>query len=229
MDMLRKFLRAVSRDWGSRITGAASIPLTVLALWADTPLQRWAWAVFAITCLLVALFRIWVFEYRRAEDAEVKLKTPPRPWLIIDRYSSETFEDEETGQEGVWETIHVVNRGQAPAVSIVIPEIHLAGRRTRLLRPLPTLGPGESTDAAISNLYQTLAYGLSKVPLTHSKDPRILRIPLIIEYHDLDHRRWTTEHAVSYSVFGISFEVIHPNEVQEWTDLSFLEKQPTSV
>jgi hypothetical protein len=149
--------------------------------------------------------------------------------LTIDGYSSEAFEDEETGQVGVWEKIRVVNRGQAPAVSIVIPEIHIAGWGTRMLRPLPTLGPGESTDAAISNLCQTLSRGLSKVPPPHNKGLRSLRIPLVIEYHDLDHRRWTTEHAISYSAFGVSFEVIHPNEVQEWTDLSSLEQQPASV
>lgn len=218
--MLRKFLKAISRDWGSLVTGAASIPITILAFWANTPLQRTAWAIFAITCLLVALFRIWAFEYRRAEAAETKLSMSPRPWLTIDCYSAEVVEDE-MDREYLWEKLHIVNRGQAPAVNIVIPEIQLAGRRTLLFRPLPTLGPSESVDAVMSNFRETLDRGFSMMPPSAGQ-PRTLRIPLVLEYYDLDHKRWTTEHAISLSVFGIRVEVVHPNEPQEWSNLSSL-------
>jgi hypothetical protein len=92
--MLSKFLKAVSRNWSSLVTGGASIPLTILAFFAPTPLQRTAWATFAIMFFLIASFRTWMFEYLRAEEAEAKLKTL-RPWVVIDGYSSGFAEDEE--------------------------------------------------------------------------------------------------------------------------------------
>jgi hypothetical protein len=160
---------------------------------------------------------------------EAQSAIPPRPWLAIDDYTAGIVEDEETGQEYFWERIHLVNRGEAPAVSIMVPEIHLAGRRARLLRSLPTLGSGEDIDVEISNLRQTLERGLRKMPQSPIRKPKVLRIPLVIKYHDLNHKQWTTEHAISYSVWGVSFTVVHPSEPQEWTDLSSLVQQSTSA
>lgn len=233
MSTLRKFLKAVSRDWGSLVTGVASIPLTVLAFWANTPLQRTAWAIFAVTCLLIALFRIWAFEYRRAEAAEAQLTMPPRPLLIIDYCSSFSRVDEETGEEYSSERVHIVNRGQAVAVNIN-PGIHLADRTVRLYGPLPTLGPGESIDAEIRDLRETLEFAHVSVrdklqqPLEGSRSLTVthpLRLPLIIEYGGLDHKPWKTEQTVSFDGWKIDFSVDHPNDLQQWTDLSTRRQQ----
>ena len=223
--MLKKFLRAVSRDWASLVTGGLSIPLTVLAFWAKTPLHRTLWAFFAITCFLIASFRTWAFEYRRADTAEAQLATPPRPWVTVDGYSSEFVQDEETGEEYLWETVHLVNRGQAPAVSIVIFEIHLGRRTARPWRPLPTLGLGEAIDVEIQNLREALERVFPKIPMPQKGGRKSLRLPLVIEYRGLDHQRWTTEHTITYSVFGIAFAIAHPNDPQQWTDLSILDEE----
>jgi hypothetical protein len=220
MVMIQKFLKAVSREWVSLITGIASVPLTLFAFWVSTPLQRTAWAILATTCFVLATYRIWAFEYRRAEEAEEKLKSA-RPWVAIEGYSSGTGEDEETGEEYTWETVHIVNRGKTPAVSIVIPTIQSSGQTARLSRPLPALGPGEGIDAPIMNLRSTLRRGLDKLPSPPKGSPKSILLPLVIEYRGLDHSRWTTEQTISFSFpRGIGFAITHPDEPQQWTSLS---------
>lgn len=237
--MLRKFLKAVSRDWGALVTGSASIPLTVLAFWADTPIQRSAWAIFAIACLATASFRVWAFEYNRAEVAEARLAIPIRSWVIVesDSYSVASLEDEETGEEYLSESILIVNRGQVPAVNIIIPDIRLAGCTASFDRQVPTLGPGESTRVKTWHLREMLQ-GVSaslwkkSVQGTERKSTIIYFLPvhlsLKIEYRGLDHNRWATEHTLSFIAPEISFAIAHPNDPQQWTDLSVLEQQPTA-
>jgi HNH endonuclease len=161
--------------------------------------------------------------------AEAQVTTLPRPWVAIVRYYAELIEDEETGQEDLWERLHLVNLGQAPAVSIVIPQIHLAGRTARLLSQPPPLGPGEDIHVEIRNLRRTLERVLHKVPVPSKGGPKSLRLPLVVEYRGLDHSRWSTEHTISYSVYGIEFTIAHPNDPQQWTDLSILEQEPASA
>ena len=225
MTVLWKFFCAIWRDWGSRVTGGASIPLTLLAFWADTPTWRVAWALFALTCFVGASFRIWVTEHRRAENAEARL-ADRRPWVTIDGYAGVYGEDGETGEEYLVETLHIVNRGQAPAVSIAIARIELFGRTARLLHPLPTLGPGEATDARILNLRYVLEGVCDKLPKVKGR-PWSVRLPLTVEYRDLNHDRLTTDHTITFNIMGISVGIAHPNEPQEWTDVSAL-KQLTS-
>ena len=235
--MLRKFLKAIGRDWGSSVTGSASIPLTILAFWADTPIQRSAWAIFAIACLVFASFRVWVFEYHRAEVAEAKLAVPLRPWVIVNRYSTSWPEDEETGEEYLLESIHIVNRGEVPAVNIIIPDIRCSGHTVSFDSQVPTLGPGESTIVTTRGLIETLrsvSAGLWKKTAQGTKrksGPIIylpVSLPLKIEYRGPDHNLWTTEQKLSFTPPHIIFAVANPNDPQQWTDLSVLEEQPTA-
>jgi hypothetical protein len=162
---------------------------------------------------------------------ETQITTPARPWVIIDGYSSAYLEDEETGEEYLVESIHIVNRGQVAAVSIN-PDIHLAHDKVHIVGPLPTLGPGEGIDAKIQNLRETLDRARASMgdklrqPLREGSSlikllP--LHLPLVIEYRSLDHNHWTTEHTISCTGYKIGFTMAHPNEPQEWTELPILE------
>jgi hypothetical protein len=235
--MLRKFLKAISRDWGSSVTGSASIPLTIFAFWADTPIQRSAWAIFAIACLVFASFRVWVFEYHRAEVAEAKLAVPLRPWVIVNRYSTSWLVDEETGEEYLLESIHIVNRSEVPAVNIIIPDIQCSGRTVSFDRQVPTLGPDESTIVTTRSLIETLrsvSAGLwKKTAQGAERKSGLIRylpvsLPLKIEYRGPDYALWTTEQKISFIAPHIIFAVANPNDPQQWTDLSVLEEQPTA-
>ena len=214
--IFKKFLYAIGRDWGSRVTGGASVPLTILAFFANTPTQRIVWAVFALACFGYASFRIWGAEYRRAESAEAKLTVSPRPWVAIDGYEGVYAEDVETGEEYLVETLRIVNRGDAPAISIEIPPIQFTNRTARLLAPLPTLGPGDSVETRIINLRYVLEGIQEKTPKVIGRSWSV-RIPLTIGYRDPKHAHWETKHAVLYNVMGISFGIVHPNEPQEWS------------
>jgi hypothetical protein len=155
-------------------------------------------------------------------DEKLRLSDQSRPWVIIDGYEGYYSEDDQTGQEYLVETLHIVNRGDTPAVSIAIPPVKLLGRTARLINPLPTLGPGESAEPGILNLRRVLEEVNKKVPKVRGQ-PWSVRIPLSIEYRDLSHRRWVTDHAITFNVMGISIGIVHPNEPQEWTDVSVIQ------
>jgi hypothetical protein len=222
-----KFFYVVWKDWGALVTGVATVPLTVFTFWVDTPTQRIAWAIFALACFIYASFRVWFSEYRRAENAEAQLTGKSRPWVTIDGYEGFYAEDGETGEEYLVETLRVVNRGGASAVSIEIPPIQLLGRTARLLVPLTTLGPSEPAEARILNLKYVLDGVKDKVPKVRGTAWSV-RIPLTVHYRDASHDRWETDHAISYSEKGISFSIVHPNEPQEWTNITEL-KQLASI
>jgi hypothetical protein len=231
--VLRKFLRAISRDWGSRVTGSASIPLTVLAFWADTPSQRSAWAIFAIACLGFASFRVWVFEYRRAEVAEAQLATPRKPWVVVNSYSPSWSVDDETGEDYLSESIHIVNRGEVPAVNIIISDINGLGCTAKFDSQVQTLGPGESTSVTtwqLSEMLRGLSTDLWKRTQGAERKSGLISylpvsLPLKIEYRGPDHRLWTTEQKISFVTHKITFAIATPNDPQQWTDLSVLEVQ----
>lgn len=86
--------------------------------------------------------------------AEMQLVRLPRPWLVIDDYSAGIDEDD-FGQEHLWERVHIVNRGDAPAVSVVIPEVRLGRKFASLRSQLRTLGPGEAMDADQGSSYNS--------------------------------------------------------------------------
>jgi hypothetical protein len=214
--IFKKFLSAILRDWGSRVTGVASVPLTIAAFWANTPTQRILWAAFALACFGYASFRIWVAEYRRAETAEAKLKSNPHPWVAVDDYDGVYEEDAGTGKEALFETLRIVNRGDAPAVNIEISPIQFTNRTARLLTSLQTLAPGESTNAQIINLRYILEGVQTKTPKVIGRSWSV-RIPLTVKYRDLNHTQWETKHAVLYNATGISFSIVNPNEPLEWS------------
>jgi hypothetical protein len=212
--MFREFLYAIWRDWGSLITGGASVPLIVLAFFANTPTQKAVWAVFAIACFGYASFRVWAAEYCRAETAEGKLITLPRPWVVIDGYESSWAEDAETREEYLIETLHIVNRGDVAAVSIAIPSIKSYNRTARLLSPLPTLGPGESTETRILNLRHVMEAVKMNTPTVLGQSWSA-RLNLTITYRDPSHAHWETTQEVVYTVMGISFGILHSAEPRE--------------
>jgi hypothetical protein len=212
--IFKKFLYAIGRDWGSLVTGGASLPLIILAFFANTPTQRVVWAVFAIACFGYASFRIWAAEYRRAETAESKLADIPRPWVVVDGYESFYAEGAETGEEHLVETLRVVNRGDAPAVSIDIPTVQFTNRTARLLTPLPTLGPGESIETRILNLRYVMEAAKAKTPTVQGQSWSA-RLPLTIAYRDPSHAHWETRQEIIYTVMGISFGILHSTEPQE--------------
>jgi len=73
MGRIGKFFRAMFSEWVSGLTGAASIPFTVAALWVSSHAQRLLYGSLAGILLLVSAYRVWAKENSRAENAESEL------------------------------------------------------------------------------------------------------------------------------------------------------------
>lgn len=211
--IFKKFLYAIVRHWSSLVTGGLSVPITILAFFTNTPTLRTLWAVFALACFGYTSFRVWANEYRRAEIAEGKLATIPRPWVVVDGYEGVYTEDSETGAEYLAEIVRFVNRGGAPAVSIELPPIKFGTRTASFLRALPTLGPGEAIETQILNLQHVMEAVKAATPMIQGQSWSA-HLPLTIEYRDPNHAHWETNQAIIYSVRGISFSILHRNEPQ---------------
>jgi len=59
------FLRVVWEDWGSRVSGVASVPSTLLGFFTTTTYAKNTWFVIAVLCVLLAAYRAWVKERER--------------------------------------------------------------------------------------------------------------------------------------------------------------------
>ena len=210
---LRKFFSAIFKDLVSLLTGIFGIVLTLLALLGfPLPILRVVFAISAFACFFIAAYRTWVAQYRHAETASQQ-----RPFVVIDGYEEEWVEDNQTGQEYIIEKLHIVNSGKVSAVSIKIPPIEAYGQTTHFPRiQLPTLSPGARDNVQIANLRKVLE-GITKKNPTVIGQSCHVRIPLTIEYHDPQHVRWTTDHAITYTSRGICFNIVHPDEPPKWT------------
>jgi len=222
---IRRFIAAIGRDWTTKLTGAVSIPLAVVALYADTSTQRAAWAAVAISALVVSSYRVWHAENRRADAAESALSARPRPWVIIDGYDLATQIDNDTGQEYDVETLHLVNRGEATAINIEIPAVRISGGTTRIFRQPPTLAPGDSTSVQIYGLRMLLEV-LRRNVVRSTGTPGSVSVPLEVRYKDLAQDGWDTTHAVSFGGSFVIFRVIRPGDACEWTET--LESRPAA-
>lgn len=199
------------------MTGALSIPLAVVALYVDTSLQRVLWAAFAVTAFAISAFRVWLAENRRAETAETELATRARPWVIIDGYEWETFQDDTTGEEYDGETLHLVNRGGVTAINVEIPPLRLSRGSATVFRQPPSLPPDGETTIQIHGLRACLG-ALRDQLVKQSPKVRSVSVPLTIRYRDLAQGSWETIHAVTFGGSFVVFKVIQAGEVHDWTE-----------
>jgi hypothetical protein len=73
---LGKFFKAMFTEWGSGLSGGASVPLTVLALYNSGSLLRILYGILAALVGFYSAYSVWSREYDRAEH-ELSLNTRP--------------------------------------------------------------------------------------------------------------------------------------------------------
>jgi len=73
MGRIGLFFRSMFSEWGSGLSGPASVPLAVAALWVTGGVQRVLYGSLAGILLLVSAYRIWTRQHDRAEKAEAEL------------------------------------------------------------------------------------------------------------------------------------------------------------
>ena len=144
-----------------------------------------------------------------------------RPRVMVEHFMLICREHEETGEEYYVEALRVLNVGEEPAVSLHIETPEFLGRAVQLREKPRVLRPGDTVDLEVRNMEKLVDSVRNSRP--HERGWSV-KIPLRVEYRDLDHRRWSTDHAVVSTVHGIVVEIVHPDEPPEWTDLTAVAK-----
>jgi len=70
---LGEFFSVIWEDWGSRVSGALSVPFTALALWSRATYDQVIWGVLAFIGILATLFQVWAKERKRVVELESEL------------------------------------------------------------------------------------------------------------------------------------------------------------
>src|SRR5438270_13253980 len=65
---LRQFLQAILEDWGSRMSGPLTVPLTVLAFYVSNNAYKFLYTLLALLCGFYTVFSIWLKERKRYES-----------------------------------------------------------------------------------------------------------------------------------------------------------------
>jgi len=74
MGKIGKFFSGMFSEWGSGLSGPASVPFVVLALFTSGTVQKTAYASLAIILGFVSAYRIWLKEHDRAEATEKEIE-----------------------------------------------------------------------------------------------------------------------------------------------------------
>ena len=81
-----QFVCAVFSTWASGITGGASAPLAIAALVDNDDMQKKLFATFALLCVAVSVFLVWLREVQRREKVEQRLTGLPNLRLATDGF-----------------------------------------------------------------------------------------------------------------------------------------------
>jgi hypothetical protein len=76
MGRVRLFFESMFSELGSGLTGVASIPFTVAALWVSNHVQRVLYGSLAGGLLLFSAYRIWLKEHLELEEEKAKNQKP---------------------------------------------------------------------------------------------------------------------------------------------------------
>ena len=81
MGRISLFFKSMFSELGSGLSGPASVPFAVAALWVSSQVQRRLYVSMAGILLLVSAFRIWAKENTRANNAESELGSLKQKYL----------------------------------------------------------------------------------------------------------------------------------------------------
>jgi hypothetical protein len=75
---IAQFVSAVFSTWASGLTGGASAPLAIAALIDDDVTQKRLLIAFAVLCMAVSVFMVWLREVRKRERLEQRFAGLPK-------------------------------------------------------------------------------------------------------------------------------------------------------
>ena len=116
MRLLRDFFRSMFSEWGSGLSGPASVPVAILALWKPTVPQKLCYGVLAALLGFVSAYRIWKKEHERACDAESRLESQI-PVLTMSIDGASWKEELSIDKTKIWLSVTLGNGGGPTVVN----------------------------------------------------------------------------------------------------------------
>lgn len=68
MHRIGQFLGAIFSDWAARMSGPATVPLTIAAFYVSSATYKRLWGILALLCALFTTYRVWLNERKRYEQ-----------------------------------------------------------------------------------------------------------------------------------------------------------------
>lgn len=111
------FLREFSGDWFGRMSGGASVPLAILALYVSSDWQKGLFGALAILCLLFSSYRVWRRE-RLERLRLVEVLTPRLVVLFEPKCRDCSYSEDDSGDYHI--RLGIANRGGAPIENVSV-------------------------------------------------------------------------------------------------------------
>ena len=113
---LSVFLQTVVTDWGTRITGIASLPATIIGMFADPAYAKVLWVAGGVTCALWTAYQVWSKERKRV------IELHGRPEVLLESV------DIPIARNSVMKTLQLTNPSAYPAMNVTLAAIRVEER-----------------------------------------------------------------------------------------------------
>jgi hypothetical protein len=112
------FFKSMFWEWGSGLSGPASVPLAILALFASGAVQKAAYGVSAVLLGLFSTYRVWLKEHLELEGARARNQRPDIDGEIIEAFIGPVSYSPESEQGSVvLLSVKAWNKVQMPDVT----------------------------------------------------------------------------------------------------------------
>jgi len=128
MKDVRLFFASMFSEWGSGLSGPASVPFAILALFASSAVQKAAYAALAVLLGLFSAYRIWLKEHLELETEKARNQKPELDGEILEAYigTAITSEQHLLGTSAVvLFFVKVWNKIQMPSIVVLRYELRL--------------------------------------------------------------------------------------------------------
>ena len=143
MKSFLRFFRIMFSEWASGMSGPASVPLAMLALFVKEDIQRFSFASLALILGFVSAYRIWLKEHLRAEkelEARLLVEDKSLPKLAV-RFDSVMVAHNQSHEALLTVLMVIENRGAPSIVNFGKITVNLPGRGAVVAKLImPSLG-----------------------------------------------------------------------------------------
>ncbi|MGA8087443.1 MAG: hypothetical protein WCA10_09065 [Terracidiphilus sp.] len=119
MKNVRLFFASMFSEWGSGLSGPASVPFAILALFASSAVQKTAYAALAVLLGLFSVYRTWLKEHLELEKEKNRNQKPDIDGEIFEAFIGPvTYSPDSEKSSVILLAIKAWNKVQMPDVTI---------------------------------------------------------------------------------------------------------------